>query len=104
MVFFWRSRTEDTAFQIVFDLLLPLGAVAICGYTFYESFKAPGPPPNTASPWIALAWLGMGVVVLAWLHFTHPERVRAFGSILGASESTETAADEGTPMAPQSTA
>jgi amino acid transporter len=104
MVFFWRSRTEDTAFQIVFDLLLPLGAVAICGYTIYESFKAPGPPPNTASPWIALAWLGMGVVVLAWLHFTHPERVRAFGSILGASESTETAADEGTPMAPQSTA
>ena len=46
MVFFWRSRSQDTAFQIVFDLLLPAGAVAICGYTIYESFKAPGPPPE----------------------------------------------------------
>ena len=86
MVFFWRSRSEDTAFQIVFDLLLPAGAVAICGYTIYESFKAPGPPPNTASPWIALAWLAVGLGVLGWLTSQRPERVRAFGSILGASE------------------
>jgi amino acid transporter len=86
MVFFWRSRSQDTTFQIVFDLVLPLGAVAICGYTIYESFKAPGPPPNTASPWIALAWLGLGLVVLAWLSVRRPEQVRAFGSILGASE------------------
>jgi amino acid transporter len=86
MVFFWRSRSEDTAFQIVFDLLLPAGAVAICGYTIYESFKAPGPPPNTASPWIALAWLAIGLGVLGWLTSRRPERVRAFGSILGASE------------------
>jgi amino acid transporter len=86
MVFFWRSRSEDTAFQIVFDLLLPAGAVAICGYTIYESFKAPGPPPNTASPWIALAWLAIGLGVLGWLTSQRPERVGAFGSILGASE------------------
>ena len=86
MVFFWRSRSQDTAFQIVFDLLLPLGAIAICGYTIYESFKAPGPPPNTASPWIALAWLGLGLVALGWLASQRPERVRAFGSILGAGD------------------
>lgn len=86
MVFFWRSRSQDTAFQIVFDLLLPLGAIAICGYTIYESFKAPGPPPNTTSPWIALAWLGLGLVALGWLAWQRPERVRAFGSILGASD------------------
>ena len=70
----------------MFDGLLPLGAIAICGYTIYESFKSPGPAPNTASPWIALAWLGVGLVVLAWLTTTHPDRVRRFGSILGASE------------------
>ncbi len=90
MVFFWRSRaTSDTAFNVVFDLVLPLGAVAICAYTIYESFKAPGPSPNTWSPWIALAWLGAGLVALLWLRVTHPERVRAFGSILGASEGAE---------------
>jgi len=99
MIFFWRSRAGDTAFVVVFDLLLPLGAVAICGYTIYESFKAPGPPPNTASPWIALAWLGIGVAVLAWLRSTHPERVRAFGSILGASEGGEPGAGEAVEMA-----
>ncbi len=89
MVYFWRSRSEDVAFHIVFDALLPLGAVAICGYTIYESYKAPGPPPNTASPWIALAWLGVGIVVLGWLAATRPDRVRSFGSILGAGEGAE---------------
>jgi amino acid transporter len=89
MIFFWRSRSQDTAFQVVFDLLVPLAAVAICGYTIYESFKAPGPPPNTASPWIALAWLGIGLVALGWLAKTRPERVRSFGSILGSSVATD---------------
>jgi amino acid transporter len=84
MAFFWRSRdASETAFNVVFDVLLPLGAVAICGYTIYESFKAPGPSPNTWSPWIALAWLAAGLLVLAWLRATNPERVRSFGSILG---------------------
>jgi amino acid transporter len=90
MVFFWRSRAAgDLAFNVVFDLLAPLGAIAICGYTIYESFKAPGPSPNNWSPWIALGWLGAGVVILLWLQATHPERVRAFGSILGAGEAAE---------------
>ena len=94
LLYFWRSRSEDTAFHIVFDGLLPLGAIAICGYTIYESFKSPGPPPNTASPWIALAWLGVGLLVLTWLMTTHPDRVRRFGSILGASEGSETQSAE----------
>jgi amino acid transporter len=90
MLFFWRSRSSDAvAFNVVFDVLLPLGAIAICGYTIYESFKAPGPSPNTWSPWLALGWLGAGCVVLAWLKATRPERVRSFGSILGASEGAE---------------
>jgi amino acid transporter len=106
LLYFWRSRSEDTAFHVVFDGLLPLGAIAICGYTIYESFKSPGPPPNTASPWIALAWLGVGLLVLAWLMTSHPDRVRRFGSILGASEGSETQSAEsavagaGAPRAP----
>ena len=95
MVFFWRTRaTADTAFNVVFDLLLPLGAIAICGYTIYESFRSPGPSPNTWSPWIALAGLGAGLVVLAWLAATHPERVRSFGSVLGAGDGAEPAPAE----------
>jgi amino acid transporter len=87
MVFFWRSReTTGTAYNVLLDVVLPLGAVAICGYTIYESFRAPGPSPNTWSPWIALAWLAAGCVVLVWLRATHPGRVQSFGSILGAGE------------------
>jgi amino acid transporter len=89
MIFFWRSRSQDTAFHVVFDGLLPLGAIAICGYTIYESYKSPGPAPNTWSPWIALAWLGAGVAALAWLKATRPDRVRSFGSILAADEATQ---------------
>ena len=92
MIFFWRSRSSDTAFNVVFDALLPLGAIAICGYTIYESFKSPGPAPNTWSPWIAVGWLGAGIVVLAWLMTTHPDRVRSFGSILGDGRGGATAA------------
>jgi amino acid transporter len=87
MAFFWRTReTSETAFSVIFDVLLPLGAVAICAYTIYESFRAPGPSPNTWSPWIALAWLGLGLAVLAGIRATSPSRVRSFGSILGAGE------------------
>jgi amino acid transporter len=88
MTFFWRTRSsaDGAAFNLVFDVVLPLGAIAICGYTIYESFRAPGPSPNTWSPWLALAWLGVGLVVLALLQRERPERVRAFGSILGEGE------------------
>jgi amino acid transporter len=87
MPFFWRTReTSETAFNVLSDVLLPLGAVAICAYTIYESFRSPGPSPNTWSPWIALAWLGLGLVVLAAITATSPARVRSFGSILGAGE------------------
>jgi amino acid transporter len=91
MVFFWRTRAAtDTAFNVVFDVVLPLGAILVCGYTIYESFEAPGPSPNTWSPWIALGWLVAGILVVGWLAVTAPDRVRAFGSILGASEGMET--------------
>jgi amino acid transporter len=102
MVFFWRARsTSAVAFNVVFDLVLPAGAIAICGYTIYESFKAPGPPPNTWSPWIALVWLGVGLVVLAWLSATRPGRVRSFGSILGVAEGGEPSAVAAEPAGPQ---
>jgi hypothetical protein len=37
-------------------------------------------------PWVALIWLGIGVAIVTWLAVTRPERVRAFGSILGEGE------------------
>ena len=38
------------------------------------------------APWVALIWLAVGVAIDVVLTATRPDRVRAFGSILGASE------------------
>ena len=53
------------------------------------------------SPWVALIYLGIGIVVDVWLTLTKPDRVRAFGSILGASEAAPAATDAVQPVAVQ---
>src|SRR5204863_4768574 len=38
MFFFWRTRSaENVGYNVVLDVVLPLAAVAICGYTIYKS-------------------------------------------------------------------
>jgi amino acid transporter len=90
IVFFWRSRTAGAvAYNPLLDIVLPLGAIAICGYTLYRTIH-PSPPyqsPVTWAPWLGLGWLGIGIVVAIVLAITRPERVRAFGSILAADAS-----------------
>ena len=80
---------------------MPLGAIAICGYTIYKSVHPLPPSPMKYGPWVALIWLGIGVAVVAWLAVTRPERVRAFGSILGEGEAATPAPDiEARPVNP----
>jgi amino acid transporter len=87
MFYFWRERgTASVAYNWALDVLLPLVAIAICGYTIYKSVHPLPPSPMKYGPWIALIWLVIGVAVVAWLVATHPERVRSFGSILGEGE------------------
>lgn len=85
IVFFARDRSGWNPF---FDLIVPLGAIAICGYTLYESIHPSTPYTGVLrwAPWVALIWLGIGLVVDIVLTLTRPDRVQAFGSILGASE------------------
>jgi amino acid transporter len=87
MLFFWRSRTShNVGYNVLLDLALPLGAIAVCGYTIYKSVNPLPPSPIKYGPWVALAWLVLGILVAAWLTVTRPDRVRAFGSILGEGE------------------
>jgi amino acid transporter len=87
MLFFWRSRTShNVGYNLLLDLALPLGAIAICGYTIYKSVNPLPPSPIKYGPWVALAWLVLGILVAAWLTVTRPDRVRSFGSILGEGE------------------
>jgi amino acid transporter len=88
MVYFRTHRVagESPAFSAVFDVLLPAGAIAICAYTIYKSIWPRPPAPVSYAPWIAGGWLLLGVAVLLYLNATRPDRVRAFGSILGEGE------------------
>jgi amino acid transporter len=88
IAYFARDRA---GWNPLLDLVVPAGAIAICGYTLYKSIHPT--PAYTGivkwAPWVAIIWLALGVAIDAWLTATKPDRVRAFGSILGASEGAE---------------
>ena len=97
VVFFARARTHG--WNPLLDLVLPAGAIAICGYTLYKSIH-PTPAYTgvlRSAPWVALIWLAAGVVIDLVLTLTRPAQVSAFGSILGAGEG-EAAGGEPAPV------
>src|SRR3954447_13040277 len=97
MVFFWRTREEGVAYNVLLDVVLPVIAIAICAYTIYKSVHPLPPSPMKWGPWVALIWLALGIVIVIYLNVRAPARVRAFGSILAEGE----AADPGDAVAPR---
>jgi amino acid transporter len=88
-----HSTRDRRAWNPLFDLVVPAIAIAICGYTLFKSIH---PTPGYTGifrwiPWVAIAYLVVGVAIDVWLTMTKPDRVRAFGTILGASEGEEPA-------------
>jgi amino acid transporter len=80
MVFFWKVRNQaDESYNWFLDIVAPLVAVAICGYTIYAPIWPRPPAPISYSLWIALGFLVAGLVIVATLVVAWPERVRAFG-------------------------
>jgi amino acid transporter len=97
MLYFWQTRgRQSIAYNWTLDVVLPLGAIAICGYTIYKSIHPLPPSPMKYGPWVALVWLAIGVGIVVWLNVKDPDRVRRFGSILGEGE-----AAAGPEVAPQ---
>jgi amino acid transporter len=86
MVFFWNARGGTERYNILLDVVLPLIAVAICGYAIYSTLVPRPPAPISYSAWIALAWVATGVVVVTALVLSRPDRVRAFGQAFDAGE------------------
>jgi amino acid transporter len=78
--YFWRIRREPgESYNLVLDALLPVLAVAVCGYAIYASVVPRPPAPIGYSLWIAAGCLAAGTLVLLLLALTRPDRVRAFG-------------------------
>ena len=86
MVFFWKARQEGQSYNVILDVVLPVIAVAICGYAIYSTLFPRPPAPISYSAWIALGWLAAGVLVVIWLMLTRRDRVRTFGRAFDASE------------------
>ena len=97
IVFFARDRVK---WNPLLDLVLPVGAIAICGYALYESIHPSTPYTGVLkwAPWVALIWLAVGVAIDVVLTATRPDRVRAFGTILGASEGAPSETADAQPM------
>lgn len=83
LVYFTRERRGARPHSIVLDALVPLVAIGICGYTIFASVHPLPARPAGYAPWAALGWIALGLAGLVWLNATRPERVEAFGSILG---------------------
>jgi hypothetical protein len=83
MVFFWRARGAES-YNWLLDIVLPLIAVAVCGYAIYSSVWPRPPAPISYSLWIALGCLVAGLLVVGGLVVARPERVRAFGQAFDA--------------------
>lgn len=93
MVFFWRARRAGESYNWLLDVGLPLIAVAVCGYSIYASVFPRPPAPISYSLWIALGCLVAGLLAVAGLVLTRPDRVRAFGQAFDASTHPEAGAD-----------
>jgi amino acid transporter len=83
LVFFWRAGRSAGRPSVALDVGVPLVAIAVCGFTIYQSLRPLPARPVAYGPLIVLAWLVLGLAVLAWLNMRRPDRVQAFGSILG---------------------
>jgi amino acid transporter len=83
MAYFWRIRAASAiAYNPLWDVVVPLGAIAICALTIYWSIFPRPPAPISYAPYVAGGWLLLGLAWLAWLRARAPEKVAQFGSVL----------------------
>jgi amino acid transporter len=85
IVYFVRASREQTGrkWVLIFDIILPIIAILLCAATIYSSIvPVPAFPVNYA-PYIMIAWLIIGAIILGILLVTQREKVQAFGKILG---------------------
>jgi amino acid transporter len=82
IVFFYRTRATRRWNPLV-HVVVPLVGAAVFGAALYGSIYPAPPGILKWTPYVAGAWLIIGICVLLWLRATKPESVASIGSILG---------------------
>jgi len=88
IIAFWKETVdhEGVLKRVIYDIAVPLVAIAICAYTIYKSIWPRPPAPISYAPWIAGTWLLIGIVAMIWLAVSSPDKVKRFGQVLAEGE------------------
>jgi amino acid transporter len=90
IVFFHRTRDTRRWNPLVHVGVPAVGAVVFAA-ALYGSVQPTPPGILRWTPYVALAWLVIGIGVLSWLRSTRPDAVGQIGSILGEEGGSEAA-------------
>jgi len=77
------ARTPDRKFNPLIHGLIPLVGAVIFGAAWYGSVHPAPPSLLKATPYVTIAWLVIGILVLLWLRANRRDAVERIGSILG---------------------
>jgi amino acid transporter len=90
IVFFWRTR-DSRKWNPIWHVALPLVGAVVFGAAWYGSVHPTPPGILKWTPYVAIAWLVIGVAVLLWLRARRPDSVAKIGSMLGEEGGTDAA-------------
>ena len=71
IVYYWRQRRSE--FNPLLHLLFPLLGAAAFAFPLYYQFKDWPDNPLGYGNWIAIGWIGLGIIVTIWLALTRPQ-------------------------------
>jgi amino acid transporter len=72
---YWTKRRSE--FNWFLHFVVPIaGAVLFLFPLYYQYIKFPPTYPIKYANWIALGWIGVGIVLTFWLLSAHPEKLR----------------------------
>lgn len=70
-LYFFRERRED--FNVILHAIFPLVGTLALFFVAYSSLTPWPPPPIGYTPWVVIAWLALGLVVLLVMKLTGKE-------------------------------
>jgi amino acid transporter len=90
-VVYFRKTRDTRNWNPLLHVVVPLVGAAVFGAALYGSIHPTPPGILKWTPYVALVWLAIGILVLVYLRVTRPDKVAQIGSILGEEGGTDAA-------------